>query len=336
MAPYEINNFYDLGKSGKAYIWDIIKDLNGASSGFVDYTLPDSALGYSYSKTSYVLYIPDWDWYLGNGINLDALNDQNRIRSEELHRLLFQNYAMNIILSLAAFLVAIYLFAYYNKSIDKEFKIMNDFFSSASENYNNVNASKFKYMEFFHLATTANAMIDQIHMQKVELEKYSKKMNQLAQTDSLTELLNHRAIMESVQSRMHEADRYRTPLSAIMIDIDSFKLINDTYGHPFGDTVLVGIASIFKESLRDTDIIGRYGGEEFLILLPNTYLDDAWLAAEKIRKSVETATWEIEDLRVTISGGVSEYSGEYTHNLVGDADQKLYKAKSLGKNRMVK
>jgi diguanylate cyclase (GGDEF)-like protein len=336
MAPYEMDNFYDLGKSGNTHVWDIIKNLNEDSDGYIDYTLPDSALGYSYSKTSYVLHFPDWDWYLGSGINLDALNAQKRIRNEELKSLLFQNFTMNIILSLAAFVVAIYLFAYYNKTIDKEFKIMNDFFSSASKNYSKLNASRFKYSELFQLASTANEMINEIHTQKVKLEKYSKKMNQLAQTDSLTMLLNHRAIMESVQKRIHEADRYHSPLSIIMLDIDNFKLINDTYGHPFGDAVLVRIASIFKESLRDTDIIGRYGGEEFLILLPNTNLDDAWLAAEKIRKSVETAIWKIEDLRVTISGGISEYSGEYTHNLVGDADQKLYRAKSLGKNRMVK
>jgi diguanylate cyclase (GGDEF)-like protein len=336
MAPYEMDNFYDLGKSGNTHVWDIIKNLNGDSNGYVNYTLPDSSLGYSYSKTSYVLHIPEWDWYLGSGINLDALNAQKRIRNEELKSLLFKNYTLNIILSLAAFGVAIYLFAYYNKNIDKEFKVMNDFFSSASEKYSKLNASKFKYREFFNLATTANEMINEIHTQKVELEKYSEKMNRLAQMDSLTMLLNHRAIMESIQNRINEADRYHAPFSAIMLDIDNFKLINDTYGHPFGDTVLVRIASIFKESLRDTDIIGRYGGEEFLILLPNTNLDDAWLAAEKIRKSVETAIWKIKDLRVTISGGISEYSGEYTHTLVGDADQKLYRAKSLGKNRMVK
>ncbi len=336
MAPYEMDNFYDLEKSGNTNVWDLIKNIDEDSGGFVDYTLPDSALGYSYSKTSYVIHIPEWDWYLGSGINLDILYDQKRIKNEELKNLLFQNYNMNIALSLAAFVVATYLFAYYNKNIDKEFKIMDDFFSSASKKYNKLNASKFKYREFFNLATTANEMIDEIHTQKVELEKYSKKMNRLAQMDSLTMLLNHRAIMESVQNRINEADRYHAPFSAIMIDIDNFKLINDTYGHPFGDNVLVRIASIFKESLRDTDIIGRYGGEEFLILLPNTNLDDAWLAAEKIRKSIASATWKIEDLRVTISGGVSEYSGESTHHLVGDVDQKLYKAKSLGKNKMVK
>lgn len=336
MAPYEIDNFYELGTSGNMYIWDIIKGLPEDSKGFVDYVLPENALGYSYSKTSYVLYLARWDWYVGSGINLDFLYSQNLLRREELGNMLARNFFANIALSLITLGIAIYLFAYYNKNLEKEFGVMDDFLSSASGKYKKIDLAKFKYRELFHLASTANGMIDEIKAQRLELEKYSKKMNQLARTDSLTSLLNHRAIMESVQTRMHEAARYHTPLSAIMLDIDDFKLINDTYGHPFGDKVLVRIASIFGENLRETDIIGRYGGEEFLILLPNTDLNDAWMVAEKVRTSIESTSWEIEDLTITVSGGVSEFNGNHDQLLVAEADKKLYKAKSMGKNKMVK
>ena len=336
MAPYEIENFYDLGKSGDMHVWDIIKSLPADSEGFVDYVLPENALGYSYSKTSYVLYIPEWDWYVGSGINLDFLYSQNLQKIEELKALLVRNFLFSILLSFATFLVAIYLFAYYNRNLDKEFEMMNDFLSSAPGKYRELDVSKFKYRELHQLASTANQMISKIRMQKAELEKYSKRMKQLARTDSLTSLLNHNAIIENMQSRMHEADRYHTPLSVIMLDIDDFKSINDTYGHQFGDEVLVGVSSVFNKTLRETDIIGRYGGEEFLILLPNTNLDNAWQVAEKIRKSVASITWDVEGLTVTLSGGVSEYEGKHSNKLIGDADKKLYKAKSMGKNRMVK
>ncbi|HKL11243.1 MAG TPA: cache domain-containing protein [Clostridia bacterium] len=336
MAPYEIDNFYDLGKSGEMYVWDIIKGLPFDSEGFVDYTLPESALGYSYSKTSYVLYVPEWDWYVGTGIDLDFLDSQNLQRIEELKNILIQNFLVSILISLVTFLIAMYLFAYYNRNLDKEFSMMNDFLSSAPGKYRELDVSRFKYRELHHLASTANQMILKIRTQRVELEKYSKRMKQLARTDSLTGLLNHNAIMQNAQSRMHEADRYHAPLSAIMLDIDDFKKINDTYGHQFGDEVLVRVSSIFNESLRETDIIGRYGGEEFLILLPNTNLDNAWQVAEKIRKAVESSIWDVEELTVTLSGGVSEYAGKHSNRMIGDADKKLYKAKSMGKNRMVK
>ena len=336
MAPYEIENFYDLGKSGDTHVWDIIKSLPADSEGFVDYVLPENALGYSYSKTSYVLYIPEWDWYVGSGINLDYLYSQNLQKIEELKALLVRNFLVSILLSFATFLVAIYLFAYYNRNLDKEFEMMNDFLSSAPGKYRELDVSRFKYRELHQLASTANQMISKIRMQKAELEKYSKSMKQLARTDSLTGLLNHNAIMENMQSRMHEADRYHTPLSVIMLDIDDFKSINDTYGHQFGDEVLVRVSSVFNKTLRETDIIGRYGGEEFLILLPNTNLDNAWRVAEKIRITVASGTWDVEGLTVTLSGGVSEYEGKHSNKLIGDADKKLYKAKSMGKNRMVK
>jgi|SRR6056297_21998 len=336
MAPYEIDNFYDLGKSGDTYVWDIIKSLHSNSEGFVDYVLPENALGYSHSKTSYVLYIPEWDWYVGTGINLDFLDSQNQKRIEDLEEILVQNFMFSILLSFATFLVAIYLFAYYNRNLDKEFEMMNDFLSSAPGKYRELDISRFKYRELHHLASTANQMILKIRMQKLELEKYSKRMKQLARTDSLTGLLNHNAIIENAQSRMHESDRYHAPLSVIMLDIDDFKSINDTYGHQFGDEVLVSVSSTFNEILRETDIIGRYGGEEFLILLPNTNLDDAWQVAEKIRKAVESISWDAGDLTVTLSGGVSEYEGKHSNRMIGDADKKLYKAKSMGKNRMVK
>jgi len=336
LAPYQIDNFYDLGKSGDLYIWDIIKKLPSDSEGFVDYTLPASALGYSYSKTSYVLYLSKWDWYIGTGINLDFLHSQNLDRINELERLLVQNFLLSILISLVTFLVAMYLFAYYNRNLDKEFYMMNDFLSNAPGKYKELDISKFKYRELHNLASTANQMIIKIHTQKIKLEKYSKKMRQLARTDSLTGMLNHNSILDNVQSRMQEADRYHTSLSAIMLDIDDFKSINDTYGHQFGDEVLVRISSIFNEVLRETDIIGRYGGEEFLILLPNTNLENAWLVAEKVRKTVESAVWNVDDLTVTLSGGISQYEGRHSNNLINDADKKLYKAKSTGKNRMVK
>ena len=336
MAPYAMDNFYELDSSGGQPVWDVVKNIAREGQGFVDYRLPENALGYAYSKTSYVAYFPEWDWYVGSGIDLDRVAGQNLAKREELNRIVYKDLLSDLLLFLATFTVAVYLFAYYHRNLRREFAIMDTFLANASETYKPLDPERFRYLELFNLAETANRMIREIRKQRGQLKDYSERMERLARIDSLTRLLNHRAIMENVQARVREAERYKTPLSVIMIDIDNFKQINDRYGHPFGDKVLMRVAAVLQDTLRETDLTGRYGGEEFLIVLPNTDADRAFLAAEKIRRAIESLEWGKPDLTVTVSGGVSEHTGRHYHRLIGEADQKLYRAKAQGKNRMVK
>jgi len=161
----------------------------------------------------------------------------------------------------------------------------------------------------------------------------NEQLRKLAITDSMTGLYNHRYIIDSLSERIAEAKRYKQSLSVAMLDIDYFKKVNDKYGHLFGDFVLVRISTIIEESIRETDIAGRYGGEEYLIIFTNTDKKSALNTLERIRKSVEEEQWVKEDLVVTVSGGLSELKDEDYSKLIKKADKLLYKAKENGRNR---
>jgi len=119
-----------------------------------------------------------------------------------------------------------------------------------------------------------------------------------------------------------------------MLDIDNFKKINDTYGHKFGDEVLIKVANAIESNLRKTDMVGRYGGEEFLVIFTQTDIKGSLNTAERIRKSVEDISCEEKDIKVTVSGGVFERTDEDSSATITTADSLMYKAKQNGKNRV--
>jgi diguanylate cyclase (GGDEF)-like protein len=167
-----------------------------------------------------------------------------------------------------------------------------------------------------------------------ELEKKNKILKELAITDGLTGLYNHRFLIGRLSEEIAQSNRYSKNLSIIMFDIDHFKNINDTYGHQVGDEVLSKISSTIKNKLREVDIAGRFGGEEFLVILPNTSLENGYKVAEKIRESIMELKWESGKLSVTISGGVGLHKDENVTELITKADKYLYKAKENGRNRI--
>lgn len=167
-----------------------------------------------------------------------------------------------------------------------------------------------------------------------ELERKNCELQKLSMTDSLTNLKNHRAILSFLKREMEESQRFGEDLSIIMLDIDDFKVINDSKGHLAGDKVLSDIGKIARKSLRKTDAIGRYGGEEFLLVLPFTKGSDALIIGDRIRKRIEDHIF-IEGLKLTISGDIKEYFGESIKEFINEADKKLYEAKRTGKNKIV-
>jgi len=172
-----------------------------------------------------------------------------------------------------------------------------------------------------------------------ELITANEKLEQLARTDALTSLNNRRSFFELGEILLKSTKRHRRPLSVVMLDIDNFKFINDSYGHPVGDEVLKAVASTLIRGVRDSDFTGRVGGEEFGIILPETNLPKARELVERIRKAVEQTNIHIEgqDISVTASFGIAEYKSEDNHNfekLISKADIVLYRAKNGGKNRI--
>ncbi|WP_319558831.1 diguanylate cyclase [Marispirochaeta sp.] len=169
-----------------------------------------------------------------------------------------------------------------------------------------------------------------------ELGKQNVLLQQLAITDGLTGLYNHSHCMDRLQHEAANAKRYNNPLTVAMLDLDYFKELNDSYGHPFGDTVLVDVAEIIRSSIREGDVPGRYGGEEFILILPNTSLDGGLVIAERIRSKIESHTWGKEGVNVTISGGLNSLQSDETPSeLIKLADDNLYHAKDAGRNRIL-
>jgi diguanylate cyclase (GGDEF)-like protein len=171
-----------------------------------------------------------------------------------------------------------------------------------------------------------------------ELEKQKAALYQTSIMDHLTQVHNRPYIMKVFEDAFAQTKRYQQVFSSILLDIDDFKRINDTYGHPIGDVVLKATAKQIENQLRATDSLGRYGGEEFLIILPNTNLAEAQHVAEKVRLAVaETVIHKLE-LRVTISLGVCDTqtnNATSQEDMLHKVDIALYEAKKNGKNRVV-
>lgn len=179
-----------------------------------------------------------------------------------------------------------------------------------------------------------------IAFESVRLRYLMNRYENLATIDGLTGLLNHRHLQERLRKELERAARYHHTLSVLMLDVDGFKQFNDTFGHPQGDVLLQSIAEILRQNVRGADIVGRYGGEEFLIVLPETARDDAYVLAERIRAAVEAAWFPTGDgyaVNKTVSIGVASYPDDATtpDQLVQHADAALYRAKRSGKNRVL-
>lgn len=184
----------------------------------------------------------------------------------------------------------------------------------------------------------ANAQIEKMNQELEEKNTILTKTNYILRDksirDSLTNLYNHRYIFQVLTSKIEMISANNQQLSLMMLDIDYFKKVNDQYGHQIGDRVLSGISELILNSVRDTDIVGRYGGEEFLVILPDTDIFSAALIAEKIRKSIEDYKIQDKNFKVTISIGLTQYSGDNTATIIRRADQLLYKCKQNGRNRV--
>jgi diguanylate cyclase (GGDEF)-like protein len=173
----------------------------------------------------------------------------------------------------------------------------------------------------------------------VDNSRLFDRVKNLAIRDSLTDLFNHRHSVELVAQELARVGRYASGLSLLMLDLDHFKRINDEHGHPVGDTILRDVASLLKDMLRAVDSVGRYGGEEFLVLLPHTSAEEARQTAERVRRTVERHRFLAgpQELHITVSVGVASYPAPGIDSpaaLIREADQALYRAKEGGRNRV--
>jgi diguanylate cyclase (GGDEF)-like protein len=193
--------------------------------------------------------------------------------------------------------------------------------------------------EFHELEAELQKTKRALEIKEIEVKAILAQAHEIANTDVLTFLPNRRKIMVDLQEEVIRSNRYGTPLSISLLDLDNFKNINDTYGHTTGDEALRSVAARLREQIRHPDTIGRYGGEEFLIVLPNSEIQAASEQAERLCQRVRTLHVEANDhsITVTVSIGVAQYKieDENWEQFLHRADEALYKAKDMGRDQWV-
>jgi two-component system cell cycle response regulator len=172
-----------------------------------------------------------------------------------------------------------------------------------------------------------------------DLKKSNERLKQLSNTDPLTLIYNRRYMMSVLGKELQRAERKRSHLSIVMIDIDHFKRVNDKYGHQSGDQVLTTLADLSQAGLRSYDFVSRYGGEEFVLTLPETVHEDALMIAERLRARIQNHTYagSLKGLATTASMGVATYPADgitSVSDLIREADEAMYRAKTAGRNRV--
>ena len=177
----------------------------------------------------------------------------------------------------------------------------------------------------------------QIQAMFAALEEARVQAEHMARRDALTGILSRRAVLEALDNEVERAKRHGHALACLMLDVDRFKTINDTHGHQFGDKALRRIAQVISGLCRANDHLGRYGGEEFLIVLPETRIDGAVRFAERVRLAVAETNLNREKLRTTLSIGATEWrdDNDSSTTLIAQADRALFEAKATGRNNVV-
>jgi len=198
-------------------------------------------------------------------------------------------------------------------------------------------ASPVQHMFVLNLAISAGITALVLGLLLLTVQRYQARIETMAGTDALTGLMNRQAFEIVFGQAVRDVERTGAPLSGILFDIDYFKQVNDLRGHLAGDTVLRSIGRIAREVLRDSDVVARWGGEEFIVLLKDCSLEQAAAVAEKLRAAIDGHDFSpaFPDRHITISLGVAQYeSGESTTEFFGRADYALYRAKANGRNRL--
>jgi diguanylate cyclase (GGDEF)-like protein len=297
-------NFDDAKYIKVKKVFDLFEDkIDKKGRGFVSYMWENPSTKKEEEKLTYVSYIPEFDWYVASGVYLDELDlyIENQLKQDEK----FDKKNINIIILASIVLLAFSLIL----SITMSVIIKNIFI-------------------FYKKSILSEA-------EKIkEVEKSREKYELLANTDSLTNMHNRFSIMKILDDELLKVKNENIILSVIMFDLDHFKQINDKYGHSAGDSVLEELSKLVKENLRDAESIGRYGGEEFLALLPNTDLNTATSIADRIRKKVQSHSFaNVSSITISI-GVIKVFQNESKRELLKRVDNLLYQAKKEGRNRV--
>lgn len=270
-------------------------------------------------KYTYIHKIPNSNWILGSGFYASTIQEVAAQQTQKLYGD-FNTKKMYILsigtfLLALLFLVALMLSRYIQRSFTRYHGII-----------------EAKQSELSELNQTLEKKVQE---RTQELEVSKEALEKLATTDSLTDIHNRYSIMKILEHEMSRSKRDALSLCLLLYDVDHFKRVNDTYGHDVGDAILVELTQVVQEGLREIDAIGRYGGEEFLVVMPNTTQEQAIHVAQRVRQRVEAHSFVVVSEPITISLGLTLYvAGTSKIELFKRVDELLYEAKREGRNRV--
>jgi diguanylate cyclase (GGDEF)-like protein len=203
---------------------------------------------------------------------------------------------------------------------------------------NSFNKMSFKLKEYLSMLDSKQKELEHVNSSLESIVKErTKELELLSITDGLTEIYNKRYLMDALDTSIEDAQKFDMPFSIILFDLDFFKSVNDTYGHMEGDVTLKAVSSFLSRKIYKTDIFGRYGGEEFMIIMPNKRLDEAYRLADSYREEISNLLIGTQEIKLTVSGGVAAYQiGDTAKELIERADKNLYEAKDSGRNKVIK
>lgn len=302
----------------KESIHKVINALKNKTEASLTYMMVNPDTKKSELKYSYVKRIPNSDLIVGSGFYSSYIQNKLSKNKVNMYEIFYNKFANIIYIAISLLLASLLISYYISKQLRSSFK-------NYECNIDNKNKQ---------LSELNNSLEDRVKKRTFELEQMKNELEILATTDILTQMNNRYSIMKISSMEIAKAHRYNTKMSLIIYDIDSFKKVNDTFGHDVGDKILKSLSNVAKVILREGDIIGRYGGEEFLVVLPSTNLKDASFFANRLRQEVESHIFDTVG-QITISLGLVELKeDESIDKLFKRADDLLYKSKNNGRNQV--
>lgn len=314
-SKYIGKNIADIDKILAKHVLDTLKTKQSIE---ITYDWFNEDTNIDDKKHAYLTKVPNSDWIIGSGYYESFTIKEALKQSKNLENRYGSKLKIIIISGIILIILSLIISYYLSRHIKMIF---------------------FKYKESITINSLEVQKLNETLEERVkertkELNKAKVKLEFLATTDSLTNIDNRYSIMKVLKLEMERANRHKTPLCISMFDIDFFKKVNDTFGHDVGDEILVSLIQVVKKSLRDIDVIGRYGGEEFLVIMPVTNLDDAKDVSSRIRKAVELYKFDKVG-KVTISIGlVQMQKNENFDTMFKRLDELLYSSKENGRNKV--
>ena len=319
-------------KNGVYVIKELLKVSKNKDGGFVNYIWHKPSIKKDVQKLGYAIAIDKFKWMIGSGVYLDEINTILDLKQEKLYEKIKEDIE-KIVLIISITLLTIMLFInIWNRRLKSSFDEFTNFFKKASVENIHLEEKNVCFLEFKELTHLANDMVSM-------RERIQNELKEQAYRDPLTKSYNRRYFYDVSNKLLQLAKRDNTNLSIIMIDIDRFKNINDTYGHQIGDKVIILLANKLEELVRNSDIVSRFGGEEFAVIFPQTNLQKVQEISENIRKTIEKEIININNLEIkfTVSIGCSTFNKQKNgtiDNLLDSADKSLYIAKNNGRNQV--